>query len=191
MGFHPKSLFERVVAVDRRWSAGVDLGSPELLDRVAFAFDRAGGRGVVRGATLVAVGGALAYRKKWRGFRAWAVTEALTPLTVNSIKLVSDRDRPANARVDPFGTSFPSGHTAYAGATTVALVLLVADGDPPPAWLWATATAGTAGMVWSRTYLQAHWLSDAVTGALIGVSVSLAVFRVIGPASSTRSTITA
>ena len=57
----------------------------------------------------------------------------------------------------------------------------VADGDQPPAWLWATAAAGTAGMVWSRTYLQAHWLSDAVTGALLGVGVSLAVFAVIGP----------
>ena len=151
----------------------MDSGSPEPFDRVAFAFDRAGGRGVVRGATLVAVGGALAYRRQWRGFRAWAVAEALTPLTVNSIKLVVDRERPAIARVDPFGTSFPSGHTAYAGATTVALVLLAADGDPPPAWLWATAAVGTAGMVWSRTYLQAHWLSDAVTGALIGVGVSL------------------
>ncbi len=172
------------MAVDRRWSAAVDLGSPKPLDLAAFTFDRLGGRGVVRGATLVAVGGALAYQRQWRGLRAWAVAEALTPLTVNSIKLVVERERPAIARVDPFGTSFPSGHTAYAGATTVALVLLVADGDPPPAWLWATAAAGTAGMVWSRTYLQAHWLSDAVTGALIGVGVSLAVFAAIGPAAS-------
>ena len=39
-------------------------------------------------------------------------------------------------------------------------------------------------MVWSRTYLQAHWLSDAVTGALIGIGVSLAVFAVIGPRRS-------
>jgi membrane-associated phospholipid phosphatase len=92
-----------------------------------------------------------------------------------------NRERPARARVDPFGTSFPSGHAAYAGATTVALVLLVADGNPPPPGLWTAAAAGTAGMAWSRTHLQAHWLSDVVAGALLGAGVSLAVFAVIGP----------
>jgi membrane-associated phospholipid phosphatase len=28
-------------------------------------------------------------------------------------------------------------------------------------------------MVWSRTYLQVHWLSDAVAGATLGVGVAL------------------
>jgi membrane-associated phospholipid phosphatase len=28
-------------------------------------------------------------------------------------------------------------------------------------------------MVWSRTYLQVHWLSDAVAGATLGVGVAV------------------
>jgi membrane-associated phospholipid phosphatase len=168
------------VAADRMWSEAMHSVTSAPLDRAALAFDRSG-RGVVRGATLAAIGVTLASRARWRGLRAFAAAEAVTPLAVNAVKLVVNRERPARARVDPFGTSFPSGHAAYAGATTVALVLLVADGNPPPLGLWTAAAAGTAGMAWSRTHLQAHWLSDVVAGALLGAGVSLAVFAVIGP----------
>ena len=33
-------------------------------------------------------------------------------------------------------------------------------------------------MAWSRTYLQVHWLTDAMAGALLGSSVSLLVFAI-------------
>ena len=77
------------------------------------------------------------------------------------------------------GSSFPSGHAAYAGATTVALVLLFTrPGSHRPIW-WLIAALATAGMAWSRTYLQLHWLSDAVSGALLGTGVTLASFALI------------
>ena len=73
------------------------------------------------------------------------------------------------------GSSFPSGHAAYAGATTVALVLLFTlPGRRLRFWLLAALV--TAGMAWSRTQLQVHWLSDAISGALLGVGVALACF---------------
>jgi undecaprenyl-diphosphatase len=31
-------------------------------------------------------------------------------------------------------------------------------------------------MAWSRTYLEVHWLSDVVAGALLGSGVALLVF---------------
>ena len=31
-------------------------------------------------------------------------------------------------------------------------------------------------MGWSRTFLQVHWLSDVIAGALLGVGVALLVF---------------
>jgi undecaprenyl-diphosphatase len=40
-------------------------------------------------------------------------------------------------------------------------------------------------MGWSRTYLQVHWLSDVVAGALLGIGISLLVF---GAAQRTQPT---
>jgi membrane-associated phospholipid phosphatase len=167
-----------MTAVDRRWSEAMLALRAEPLDRVAFVFDRSG-RGVVRAATLAGVGLCLAHRRRWRGLAAFAAAEAATPLAVNAVKLLVDRERPAAARVHPFGTSFPSGHAAYAGATTVALVLLASERRPAGARLWMAATAATAGMAWSRTHLQAHWLTDVTAGALLGGGVSLATFAVV------------
>jgi len=33
-------------------------------------------------------------------------------------------------------------------------------------------------MAWSRTYLQVHWLSDALAGATLGVTVALLSFGI-------------
>lgn len=169
--------------VDRRWSEAMLGNTAAPFDRVALAFDRSG-RGAVRGATIGTIGLLLARRRRWRQLGAFAVAEAATPLAVNAIKLVVARERPAAARVDPFGTSFPSGHAAYAGATAVAVVLLVSDQAPPKARLWVVAGAATAGMAWSRTHLQAHWLTDVTAGAALGAGVSLATFALWRPRSA-------
>jgi membrane-associated phospholipid phosphatase len=34
----------------------------------------------------------------------------------------------------------------------------------------------TAGMAWSRTYLQVHWLSDVFAGSVLGIAVTLGSF---------------
>src|SRR6186997_2276746 len=47
---------------------------------------------------------------------AFAVTESLTPLAVNLLKALVDRPRPPGGLLDATGSSFPSGHAAYAGA---------------------------------------------------------------------------
>ena len=117
---------------------------------------------------------------------AFILAEALTPLLVNLIKLLVGRERPPGAMIEAHGSSYPSGHAAYAGATAVILVLLFTKpGRHRRVW-WVAAAVVTAGMAWSRTYLQVHWLSDAVAGATLGVGVallSLAVVQIL----STRS----
>ena len=78
--------------------------------------------------------------------------------------------------LEAHGSSYPSGHAAYAGATAVALVLLFSEARPRRRWWFVPAAVATAVMVWSRTYLQVHWLSDAVAGATLGVAVTLLCF---------------
>jgi membrane-associated phospholipid phosphatase len=147
----------------------------EPLDRIALVFNQLG-RGAWRAGSLTAIGLALAHRRRWRCLAAFLTAEAATPVAINAVKLVFVRERPAGARIDAFGTSFPSGHAAYAGATTVALVLLCSDPGRHRRHLWASAAAGTTAMAVSRTYLQAHWLTDVTAGALVGAGVSLATF---------------
>src|SRR4029077_4484036 len=82
---------------------------------------------------------------------------------------------PSDGLVQPLGSSFPSGHAAYAGATCVALVVLFTL-PGRRRWWWTVAALGVVGMAWSRTYLQVHWLSDVVGGSLLGIGIALTVF---------------
>ena len=125
------------------------------------------------GSQSAGVGLVLLIGRRRAALLAFALAEALTPLLVNVIKLLVGRERPPDAMIEAHGSSYPSGHAAYAGATAVMLVLLFI----PPGRLrragWVVAALLTAGMAWSRTYLQVHWLVDAVAGAALGVGVAL------------------
>ena len=80
--------------------------------------------------------------------------------------------------IEAHGSSYPSGHAAYAGATAVILVLLFTKPRHRRGWGLAAA-AVIAGMAWSRTYLHVHWLSDAVAGAVLGIGVALISLAVV------------
>lgn len=107
---------------------------------------------------------------------AFLVAEVLTSLSSTLLKAVVGRPRPPDGIVHPVGSAFPSGHAAYAGATCVALVLLFTAPGPRRRWWWVVAWVGVAGMAWSRTYLQVHWLTDVIGGAALGIGISLATF---------------
>jgi undecaprenyl-diphosphatase len=72
------------------------------------------------------------------------------------------------------GASFPSGHAVAAAVTAVGLVIVLL----PPGhtrWVWERRAALYASlMALSRTYLDAHWLSDVAAGALLGSGIALA-----------------
>ncbi len=161
--------------VDRRWSeAMLDIRIPFLTD-VALVFNWLG-RGLGSALTLAAVGIALFTRRRWLAILAFGVTEAVTTLSSTLLKILVGRPRPPDSLVHPVGSSFPSGHAAYAGATCVALVLLFTVLGSRRRWWWALAVLGALGMAWSRTYLQAHWFSDVVGGSLLGVGLALTIF---------------
>ncbi len=166
------------LALDSRWSELMQDIETSFLTHVALVFN-ALGHGIWRALTIAGIGIVLLVARRSAALIAFALTEALTPLLVNLIKLAVGRERPPGQMLEAFGSSFPSGHAGYAGATAVALVLLFSGQGPRRRWWLAAAAAATALMVWSRTYLQVHWLSDAVTGATVGVAVAFLCFGVV------------
>jgi undecaprenyl-diphosphatase len=160
------------LSVDARWSEWMrDVATPAL-KHAALVFNAAG-HGVVRGLTLLLLGLVLLLARRVAALAAFAVAEALTPLATELVKHAEHRPRPRGQLVHATGSSFPSGHASYAGATCVLLVLLyTAPGRKRLAW-WPLAALGIAAMAWSRTYLQVHWLSDVVAGSLLGAGIGL------------------
>ena len=166
------------LALDSRWSELMEDIESSFLTHGALVFN-ALGHGVWRALTIAGIGIALLVARRWAALIAFALTEALTPLLVNVIKLTVGRERPPGQMLEAHGSSFPSGHAAYGGATAVAFVLLFSRPGPRRRWWFIAAAVVTALMVWSRTYLQVHWLSDAVAGATVGVAVTLLCFGVV------------
>jgi len=163
------------LALDRRWSEAMRGVESPLLEHAALVFN-ALGSGLGWALSLVAVGAVLLLARRRLAFIAFAVAEFAASLIPSLLKALTGRPRPPDGLVHPVGSSFPSGHTTYAGATCVALVLLFTEPGPRRRPWWTVATLGIAGMAWSRTYLQVHWLSDVVAGALLGIGIALLVF---------------
>ncbi|MGO3146131.1 MAG: phosphatase PAP2 family protein [Leucobacter sp.] len=103
------------------------------------------------------------------------------------LKLLVDRPRPLDAVYFFSGESYPSGHAMGAAAFAVSLSIAVSSvlnsgevhGHPVfMRWVWIVACVWIAAMMWSRTALGVHWLSDAIAGALIGIAAALIATRI-------------
>ncbi len=99
---------------------------------------------------------------------------ALVVLIGAPLAAVIARARPSDSLAETQATSFPSGHTAVATTIAVTLALILRRG-----WIWAAGVVWVLLMMWSRTYLHAHWLSDVTAGLLEGVAVSTLVWALI------------
>ena len=117
------------LGVDQRWSeAMLDIRTSFFTD-LALVFNWLG-RGLGCALSLAAVGIVLIARHRWLALLAFGVTEAVTALSSTLLKILVGRARPPDGLVHPVGSSFPSGHAAYAGATCFALVLLFTAPEP-------------------------------------------------------------
>ncbi|MDY3128166.1 MAG: phosphatase PAP2 family protein [Corynebacterium sp.] len=97
-------------------------------------------------------------------------------------KSVFDRPRPPEVfhLVMTHDASFPSGHATVAGALAGAITMVVrVRGDKRASasalcvvmWTWALF------MATARLYLGVHWLSDVLTGLVLGALVSILVWH--------------
>jgi undecaprenyl-diphosphatase len=91
----------------------------------------------------------------------------MTVVAVNVGKSAVDRPRPPDELVDSAGSSFPSGHAAYAIAW-VALAIVAVRVVPALRGRWlvvAGAIVVALVVAATRVYLRVHWLSDVSAGA--------------------------
>ncbi|WP_051778936.1 phosphatase PAP2 family protein [Streptomyces sp. NRRL S-241] len=167
-------------ALDDRWL--IWMGGPHegIYQAAATVLDLFGGPvGALLPLSLLVV---LLVRRRWvaAGFLLAAHLGG-NMLVIQGLKHLVDRPRPAHPLVRVDHGSFPSGHAATAALLVVLLGVILVPAARRRAW-WIGGTAFTLAMMWSRTWLHAHWLSDTVAGAAAGAGVGLLVWWLFHPA---------
>ena len=122
----------------------------------------------------IAIAGFLALRRRWWRMAAFVSAVVLSEILIGTLKGIYNRTRPPGSLVATSGASFPSGHSIAASVTVVAAVIALVPLGRRVAW-GAAAAGFSILMGVSRSYLAAHWLSDAVAGILLGWSCALLV----------------
>lgn len=133
---------------------------------VARVFDIVGGVTPMIFIGVVIVAAFLIARRPWSALTV-VVAMVLCEAVTGVLKVLLARPRPEDSLADVALTSFPSGHTSLAAAFAVVLALLIGR------FAWIVAGVWVALMAWSRTYLEAHWLSDVIGGAVLGSAIAL------------------
>ncbi|MDR6200654.1 membrane-associated phospholipid phosphatase [Microbacterium sp. SORGH_AS428] len=155
-------------AIDTTWNDLLAAIASPFLTQLSLFLNVAGGTLV--GSLVVPVVGVtilMLARRPWSA-ATLVIAIAASALVVQILKNVFARGRPADMTVlSDFG-SYPSGHVANAATVATMLVVLL-----PRVWTIVVAAAWVLLMAFSRTYLHAHWLTDAIGGIAVGVGVAL------------------
>ena len=160
--------------LDERWMSELLEERSPWFDVPALLLDWLGG-GVV-GIFVVPVGLAVLLvvaRRPWAAVYS-VLAAVLSAGLVQLLKNLFDRPRPEEILVVSDFGSFPSGHVA--NAATIAVTLIIVFGlHRSRWWVWMLGAAYIVAMALARTYLGAHWITDTVGGALIGIAVAVMV----------------
>jgi membrane protein DedA with SNARE-associated domain/membrane-associated phospholipid phosphatase len=144
----------------------------DMLVNVAKALTTAGALPFVL--TLVVIASiALIIRRRPFELFALAGGFALVVLGVHVAKAAIDRPRPAAPLVETVGSSYPSGHAAYATAYVVLAVIAtrVLGGIASRTAVVLAGVIVAAVIGGTRIYLRAHYLSDVIGGYGLGLGI--------------------
>lgn len=120
--------------------------------------------------------------RRWRAAVSVALTLLGVLVIVAGLKLLVARPRPGGMLVVQGETSFPSGHTLGGAALMTILVCIIVVHTSSRALHWGamiSATVYLTIMIWSRTALHVHWLSDTVCAASLGIALGLTVANAV------------
>ncbi|MDO8338258.1 MAG: phosphatase PAP2 family protein [Microcella sp.] len=168
-------LRESPLDLDAEWMDDVLAERVPSLQVLALLMDRLGGGPI--GIFVVPLGLVallLIARRPW-GALFSIIAAALSAGAVQLLKSLFARARPEDILVIADFGSFPSGHVANAATLATTIVLLFGL-TRSKAWVWMLGAGWIIAMALSRTYLGAHWVTDTIGGALIGIAVAVIVW---------------
>jgi undecaprenyl-diphosphatase len=132
----------------------------------------------------------LVFKRYWHALFAGLSLALVAGGLVQGFKHLFNRERPADDLENELWSSvfpvdhgsFPSGHSAAAAVFAIMFLVLVP-------WQWKRLRAaipyiGAAlvlAMMWQRTLTNAHWLSDTVAGAALGLGGALLLWWFMQP----------
>lgn len=165
--------------LDRWWLSLVTSWQATPLTQVAKALSYVAGPW--GGTIVVAI---LVILLLWRR-RIWtavflALAEACGSGCSQIIKHLVERPRPPHPLVQADFGSFPSGHVITTTVVGLTLVAALARPGRRTIPLIGVAVAATT-LMFCRTYLRAHWLSDTFEGVLVGAGIALVLWALFTP----------
>jgi membrane-associated phospholipid phosphatase len=174
---HPRPL---TVTDDRGWLSFMEHTREPFLTTAAKLLSLIGGP--TGGTVIVAAIAAFLWFVGKRKFGALFLIGALA-LTSGCSQLIKHlvlRPRPPDGLVHADIGSFPSGHVITTLAVGSALTLVLARPHHRRIPL-AVVAAATLVMIWCRTYLGEHWLSDTLESILVSGGIVLTGWAFVGP----------
>ncbi|BDI22653.1 phosphatase PAP2 family protein [Herbiconiux sp. L3-i23] len=158
-------------AIDDAWMNTLIALRTPFLDGVARVFDMLGGGVVGVFVVPIAVLLLLLALRRWWAALYFLAASVVSAGLVQLVKNTVDRPRPEEILVAVDFGSFPSGHAANAATIAVVLGIVLRRW-----WVWAIGALWVVGMMLSRNYLGAHWLTDTVGGLVLGTGVALVLW---------------
>ncbi|WP_336661352.1 phosphatase PAP2 family protein [Leucobacter sp. USHLN154] len=177
-----------VFAIDTWWADTVSIERGSALFAVAVFLAQVGD-GIGAAACAVILGALCFALRRPRDGAAILTAAVLGVIASEAVKALTLRTRPTGQLFESFGASYPSGHSMGAAALAVSVVLVVIGSERIDArlrnWIIVAAALWIVAMMWSRTALHVHWLTDTVAGALLGIAAAVIARRLwFGPASA-------
>jgi undecaprenyl-diphosphatase len=161
-------LVIRPFEFDAEWMEEIVEHRSPFWEVPARVFDFVGGGWF--GVLVVPVGIAVAFlvaRRPWAAC-AFILGSAVSSGMVQLMKVLFGRQRPDEILLPLDSGSFPSGHVANAATVVTLLALMLGR-----RWIAAAGAGYVVLMALSRTYLGAHWVTDTIGGALVGVAMAV------------------